>query len=226
MKSESGWLFPNQVLKNKIKTSSYTATIVGDVFEVITQVILGGDRIHADGSADGIYKNRERLWECKATQTRHYFKLTGPQTDAHLKNKNMPTDWILWAYFYPHDEGDGGLTGRSETVLDLINYLNLNITVVHFIPAETMASLLKSPAVRYKEYDSWHDAEGNPYRVYQLPHYLLDEIRWNKSFPQRTTFRRIKYSYCGKDFETNLFTFVKHKRPKAKTKKRKGDIPF
>ena len=221
MQSEQRWLFPNVILNNRIRSPSYTASIVGDVFEVITQALLGGTRIHGDGSADGMYANAERLWEVKAAQTRHYFKVNSDQAERLLGSKTIQTDYILWAYEWPREKG--GLTAHCKTVRDLIKFVNSNITIVHHFPEESMKKLLAKDEVVKREYVSWRNTQGMPYRVFQVPHFVLDSTRWNCAFPQTTKLIRVKYEYCGDVFETGLFTLVEHK---AKTVEPKGGIPF
>lgn len=85
MDSERPLHFPNAVLSYRLNSPRYTGALVGDFFEVLSLEILGGQRIHGDGSADGIFPQSTRLRSVRLQYFGETFQ-TGVFTICDLRN--------------------------------------------------------------------------------------------------------------------------------------------
>lgn len=236
------WLFENPILYKNVKKIQFATTIVGEVFEKVSNDMLGSNwsrlcpEIDADvrpdlGTEDGL-----NYVESKSTQWR--FKVTCPQLRAYralvsdnaVLKQNCNVNYMLWTY------GDKTLrlVEHGKTVEGVVNMLADNVKSVHVIHWSIMAAMLaKTPAnVTHNTYPSWKVSiqRGTPFEVMQFGEPFLKRLRENAAkvlFSELSlnpemydlrpnhSHRRQSFQFGGKTFNTCRFMVHKFTPIKA-----------
>lgn len=206
------WLFENPILYKRVKQVQFATTIVGEVFEKISENMLGSNwsrlcpEVESDvrpdlGTEDGLnyVESKSTQWRFKVTcpQLRAYRNLV--QENAVLKN-NCNVNYMLWTY------GDKTLrlVEHGKTVEGVINLLTENVKSVHVIHWSIMyAMLMKKPQnVTHNTYPSWKVSieRGTPFEVMQFGEPFLRRLREN---PAKTLFSELSLNPEMYDLRSN-----------------------
>lgn len=255
-RNEQPLLFTGLSLSNRLHSQSAASQLVGDVFERLTASVAGAafKRLMTDSNDDlcpDLLNSRTNTFiESKATQRRHYFKVSSAQLEKYVQvsrdyaivGSNYQVLYYLWTYKAEQLLLNYRTTGR---VIDAICTTVMSLDIIH-------ASILKRclevepENCRYREYDSWKNERGDKFKVLQVGHPFLERLREapDNVLPYTLSLNPADYCirspgriekghvirYDGVDFGVNDFQVYSFTRPKGYLEfpelRVKDDIPF
>lgn len=212
---EQLFLFPDVWKSQRIKSQSGASQLVGDLFEICTQEFSGAKRIHQDSSSGGhlpdLFKGAN-LYESKAAQNRHYFKVSYSQL-VHYHQNPFAVTYFLWSY------SSVALVSELRTRGKIVETITRGIDHVDLIPCSILfraSELQPDSHLRVRKYESWNGYHclqvGRPYlrKLRANPSGALQDLLLDPSkYRVETGRRRLTLNYMGEEIVTNQFPYMK-----------------
>jgi hypothetical protein len=242
-------LFPGYGLNKPIKHYSGAAQIVGCVFEEISAKLIKGTLNQTDMTVDlcpDLTLN-DYLIEVKATQRRHYFKVSIPQLERYQLAEEdeggiqspRKVQYHLWTYKQQH------LSQELGTVGLIVEGICKSISYVTIFPIDVIKALRRTCqyGCRERSYNSWRNKRGDIWHVLQVTHAFMDEIRYDpqkallmidctddyqirrwRSRSQRIRYQDVLFYTCG--FDVLQIEKRQHPKPVELFTNPADEVPF
>lgn len=181
------FLYPGLTLDNKVHKPQFAAPLVGEIFETLSHRIAGKGWQRM-GGVNGEHSGQENpdLWsftenayiESKATQGRHYFKVASEQLEGYAKmaeHEQCNIVYYLWSYKARH------LVKEGKTIRGIIERVVKSITHLDIVHWSILYAAMRHKAkfCQYREYKSWRNNTGGHFKILQVGHPWLEQLRAN-----------------------------------------------
>lgn len=183
-------LFPGYSLDAPISSRYAANSVIGQTFELMTEALLGVNRLLVDSNADlcpdGQDTERCILAESKASCRHNKFKVSLNQLDRYWSvmrewvalGKRYRTLYALWTYDVDK------IVSRSRTKRDMVAALLNSVTNVEVLCISVLRSLRERieagrpcHSCQVKTYRTWTDTLGKSFYAMQISQVFLRELR-------------------------------------------------